>query len=67
MLRVAECIAHSALAREESRGAQARLDFPKRDDEKFLHYYLVYASPEEPRLEQRPVRITHWTPQERKY
>ena len=45
MLEVAECITHSALAREESRGAQSRLDFPERSDEKFLHHQLAYALP----------------------
>ena len=67
MLEVAECIAHSALAREESRGAQSRLDFPERSDEKFLHHQLAYATPEGPRFEQQPVTITRWPPEERKY
>ncbi|MCZ6486379.1 MAG: FAD-binding protein, partial [Acidobacteria bacterium] len=42
MLDAAECITHSALAREESRGAHSRLDFPQRSDEKFLHHLLSY-------------------------
>ena len=67
MLEVAECIAHSALAREESRGAQSRLDFPERSDEKFLHHQLAYSTPEGPRFEQQPVTITRWPPEERKY
>ncbi len=67
MLDVAECIAHSSLAREESRGAQARVDFPERNDEEFLHHHLTYATAEGPRLEQQPVKITRWPPQERKY
>jgi len=67
MLEVAECIAHSALAREESRGAHSRLDFPERSDEKFLHHQLAYATPEGPRFEQQPVTITRWPPEERKY
>ena len=67
MLDVAQCIAVAALAREESRGAQARIDFPERDDENFLHHHLVYASGEGPRLEKQPVTITRWPPEERKY
>ena len=67
MLDVAECIAHSALTREESRGSQSRVDFPERNDEKFLHHQISYATSEGPRLEQQPVTITRWTPQERKY
>ena len=67
MLDVARCLAVAALAREESRGAQARIDFPERDDENFLHHYLVYASDEGPRLEKQSVTITRWPPQERKY
>ena len=67
MLDVAECIAHSALAREESRGAQARLDFPQRSDQDFLHHHLTFATPEGPRLERQPVTITRWPPEERKY
>ncbi len=67
MLDVARCLAVSALAREESRGAQSRLDFPERDDENFLHHHLVYASDEGPRLEKQPVTITRWPPQKRKY
>lgn len=67
MLDIALSIATSALAREESRGAQARRDFPERNDEKFLHHALVRATPQGPSLEKQPVTITRWQPQERKY
>ena len=67
MLDLARCIATSALAREESRGSQARRDYPNRDDEKFLYHALTYATPEGPRLDRQPVTITRWQPQERKY
>jgi fumarate reductase flavoprotein subunit len=68
MLDVAEAIAHSALARTESRGAHSRLDFPDRDDERFLHHTLAYRAPGgPPRLDTLPVTITRWPPQERKY
>ncbi len=35
MLELAEVLLSAGLAREESRGAHARTDFPTRDDEKF--------------------------------
>jgi L-aspartate oxidase len=38
---VAELIVLSALAREESRGAHYRNDFPKRDDARFARHSLV--------------------------
>ena len=41
ILQVADLIVHSALAREESRGAHFRTDFPKHDDEHFKKHSLV--------------------------
>jgi len=67
MLDVAEAIAHSALAREESRGAHTRTDFPKRDDTRFLKHSLAYRRPDGPRIDHAPVTITRWPPEERKY
>lgn len=67
MLDVAEVVVSGALAREESRGAHARTDHPKRDDDKWLKHTLAYFTPEGPRLEYIPVTITTWKPVERKY
>jgi len=68
MLDVAECIVHSALRREESRGAHQRTDFPARNDERFLAHSLVYLGPEGgTRVEHHPVTITRWPPGERVY
>lgn len=67
MLDVAEVVASSALAREESRGAHARRDRAQRDDGGWLKHTLAYQAPEGPRLEYKPVAITAWEPVERKY
>jgi len=67
MLDCAVTVAHSALAREESRGAHARRDFPDRNDEKFLKHTLAHATDGAPRLDYRDVRITSFQPQARSY
>ncbi len=45
----------SAEARKESRGAQARADFPDRDDENWLKHTLWYKDGN--RLEYKPVHL----------
>jgi fumarate reductase flavoprotein subunit len=68
MLDVAEAIVHSALRRQESRGAHQRTDFPARDDQRFLAHSLIYRNPDGScRVEYLPVTITHWAPAERVY
>ncbi|MDQ6772460.1 MAG: FAD-binding protein [Candidatus Dormibacteraeota bacterium] len=68
MLDGAEAIAHSALARQESRGSHARRDFPDRDDERYLSHTLAHNVPGgPPRLEYSPVQIGRWQPQARTY
>ena len=68
MLDVAETVIQSALRREESRGAHQRLDFPDRDDERFLSHSLIYRDADgSSRLEYLPVTITRWPPAERTY
>ncbi|MCH7621309.1 MAG: FAD-binding protein [Chloroflexi bacterium] len=67
MLDCGEAIAVSALERKESRGAQARTDFPTRDDENWLKHITVTRGEEGPELGYLPVTITKWTPEERKY
>ncbi len=68
MLEVADAITFSALAREESRGAHARRDFPDRRDEQFLKHTVAFRTDEvAPRLEYRDVRITNFKPQARTY
>lgn len=41
---VGSLIAHSGLAREESRGAHYRLDFPAHDDKKFLKHSIISSN-----------------------
>jgi fumarate reductase flavoprotein subunit len=67
MLDVGEAVAHSALARKESRGSHARRDHPHRDDEAYLAHTLVRWSQERPELDHHPVTITRWQPMERRY
>jgi fumarate reductase flavoprotein subunit len=68
MLDVAETIVHSALHREESRGAHQRRDFPKRDDSRYLAHSMVARGPQgTPNLSYLPVVITRWPPGERIY
>ena len=68
MLEVAGSILHSAMMREESRGAHQRIDFPDRDDERYLAHSLIYRNPDGTwRIDYPPVTITRWPPGERVY
>jgi succinate dehydrogenase / fumarate reductase flavoprotein subunit len=68
LLELAECMVVSGLARKESRGAHARpYDYPDRDDESYLRHTLVTWEDGAPRLDWRPVTMTKWQPEERKY
>ena len=67
MLELAEVIVVSGLNREESRGSHVRLDFPMRDDARFLKHTLAYKTPDGPRIEFSDVKITKYQPEERKY
>ncbi|HEY5619394.1 MAG TPA: fumarate reductase (quinol) flavoprotein subunit [Vicinamibacterales bacterium] len=68
MLDVAETIVTAATRREESRGAHQRIDFPARDDKRYLAHSLVYRNADgSARVEYLPVTITRWPPAERVY
>ncbi len=68
LLDLAEVIVHSALAREESRGAHFREDFSHRDDANWLKHTLARLGPDgDVQREYKAVAITQFPPQERKY
>lgn len=67
LLDFSEVIATSALAREESRGAHYRTDYPERDDAGWLKHTLAYRSETGPLLEYKPVTITSYKPERRMY
>ena len=68
MVEIARTMVASALNREESRGAHQRLDFPKRDDRRFLAHSLCRRGADGScRIEYLPVTITRWPPGERVY
>ena len=67
MIDVAETVAYSALQRKESRGAHTRRDFNSRNDEEWLKHSVMRFDAAGPRIEYKPVTITRWKPEDRKY
>jgi succinate dehydrogenase/fumarate reductase flavoprotein subunit len=68
LVDVAQPIAFGALNRTESRGAQARVDYPERDDEKWLVHSLMHYTGEDPRPDYtRKVTFTKYKPEVRSY
>ena len=67
LLDLAETVVVGALARQESRGAHSREDFPKRDDPNWLKHTLAYYRDGAVELKYKPVTITKFQPKERIY
>jgi succinate dehydrogenase / fumarate reductase flavoprotein subunit len=67
LLDLAEVTVAGALARQESRGAHSREDFPERNDAKWLKHTLAYKGPKGPTLKYKPVSITRFEPKPRTY
>ncbi|MEI7673557.1 MAG: FAD-binding protein, partial [Deltaproteobacteria bacterium] len=70
LMVIAMATLSAALAREESRGAHSRIDFPARDDVRWLKHSLYFL--EGDRLEWKPVRtkpltVDSFAPKERVY
>jgi succinate dehydrogenase / fumarate reductase, flavoprotein subunit len=68
LLELAACMVVAGLERKESRGAHARpYDYPERDDEKYMKHTIVRWVAGQPVLDWKPVTMTKWQPEERKY
>ena len=74
LIRQAITTVDSAYNRQESRGAHAREDFPKRDDEKFMQHTIAWCNGKDTKIGYRPVttktltnEVQYFPPQERVY
>jgi len=67
MLEYSELIVDGAIARKESRGAHARKDYPTRDDANWLKHTMAFKTKDGFELRYKPVTMTRFKPEERKY
>ena len=67
MLHLARAVTLGALARDESRGAHYKPDFPNRDDARFLKTTIAEWTPSGPRLSYETVDVSLIKPRLRNY
>ena len=67
LLLNAEATVYGAYARQESRGAHTREDFPERDDQNWMKHTFAFSRGQEvPDLKFKPVIVTRFQPMEKK-
>ena len=69
MLEMGDVLTQCGLTRDESRGGHTRLDFPERNDEKWLVHSLATRTVDDPTIQvgTHPVTITDYQPAIRTY
>ena len=67
MLQLAEVVAVGSISREESRGSHTRIDYPQRDDVKFLKHTIGVLKDGTIQISYKPVSLGMFKPKERVY